>query len=270
MKSPRIVLITGATGGIGGALAEAFLQAGDHVVLAGRRQEALEARQAELGSPERTGLVVMDVADPASIHSALQTVHERWGHPEILVNNAGIAISAPLRKGEELAEAHMAVNYHGPRRLLEACLPDLLAQGRGHVVQIASSAGLYGYSYTSAYCASKHALLGYTRAASLELRSKGIALHTLCPHFVDSPMTQASIERIQQTTGQSANEARAALEAMNPDGCLVAPEQIADLAVECCARAKSGDVWELTGEKVEAVASGFALDPPRPSSESTS
>ena len=259
MSSPRTVLITGSTGGIGGALAQAFLDAGDRVVLAGRKADALAARQTELAASERTWTVVLDVADPASIQAAMSAVQAHWGTPDILVNNAGIAVSAPLRQGEELAEDHMQVNYHGPRRLLEACLPGMLERGSGHVVQIASSAGLFGYAYTSAYCASKHALLGYTRAAALELRGKGIALHSLCPHFVDSPMTQASIERIQATTGQSAQAAHAALAAMNPDGELVDPGQIASLAVAATQVATSGGVWELTGTEVHVVTEGFPL-----------
>ena len=257
MNESRTVLITGATGGIGQALTQAFLAAGDSVALAGRNANKLETAAAAIG--ERGLAVPLDVSDPESIRNAVAQVAGAWGKIDVLVNNAGIAVSAPLRKGEEWAEQHMQVNYHGPRRLIEAVLPHFEENGGGQVLQIASSAGLYGYSYTSAYCASKHALLGYSRAAAVELKSKKVAFHTFCPHFVDSPMTNASIERIQVSTGKSEAEARAALAEMNPDGAFVAPEQIAEFALQQCATRRSGDVWEFTGKHILQVNEGFVL-----------
>ncbi len=259
MQPSPVVLITGATGGIGRALAETFLAKGARVVLAGRDADKLAGLADDLGSLGELLCVTLDVTEPASIERSLAEVQAEFGPVQILINNAGIAISAPLSKGEEQAERHMQVNYHGPRRLIQAILPGMLQAGGGQVVQIASSAGLYGYAYTSAYCASKHALLGYTRAAALELRKKRVGFFSICPHFVESPMTDASIDRIQETTGKDAAQARAALAGMNPDGVLVQPNQIAKIAWEYIATKTSGAIWELTGTGIKVVEEGFSL-----------
>ncbi|MCB9907725.1 MAG: SDR family oxidoreductase [Planctomycetes bacterium] len=261
MAHQPVVFITGATGGIGQALAQAYASRGCQLVLAGRQVDRLEGVRASLGLAAGEVLVTeLDVTSLESIANAVQAAIDRFGRIDVLVNNAGIAISAPLSKGEGLAQRHMDVNYHGPRRLVEAVLPAMLAAGSGQVVQIASSAGLQGYAYTSAYCASKHALLGYTRAAAAELAKKGIAFHSIAPHFVDSPMTDASVARIQTTTGKGSDEARAALAAMNPDGVLVPAAQVAELAAGQLHSRRSADLWELTGRHSHQVEAGFDLD----------
>ena len=259
MESSPVVLITGATGGIGSALAQEFLQAGFLVVLGGRNQEKLASLQASLGGGDRALTMALDVTDAEGVDLGLNGLRQKFGGVDVLVNNAGIAVSAPVAKGQEWAERHMQVNYHGPRRLVEAVLPGMVERGGGRVIQVASSAGLYGYSYTSAYCASKHALIGYTRAAALELKKKRIGFFSICPHFVASPMTEESVQRIQETTGKGEQEARDALAAMNPDGVLVQPEQIAKIAVEQAQANTSGGIVELTGERVLTVEESFEL-----------
>ena len=115
------------------------------------------------------------------------------------------------------------------------------------MLNIASSAGLRGYAYVSAYCASKHALVGYTRAAALELGPKGVAFGALCPHYVDSPMLEASIRNVVEKTGMSTDEARAHFAGQNPSGELVTPEQVAKAAADWFERPENGAIVELTG-----------------------
>jgi NAD(P)-dependent dehydrogenase (short-subunit alcohol dehydrogenase family) len=172
------------------------------------------------------------------------------GPPDWLVNNAGIAKSAPLLHPAEvtdLYEEHLAVNFHGARRMLEALLPGMRARGYGRIVNVASSAGLVGYAYVSAYCASKHALVGYTRSAALELAGSGVAVSAVCPHYVDSPMTERSAARIAEKTGRTSEAARALLAAQNPGGRLVTPAEVAEAVLEQLAGEHNGAIVELDG-----------------------
>jgi 3-hydroxybutyrate dehydrogenase len=255
MEGP-LALVTGASRGIGAAIAAELARRGAAVVCAARGREALAATVAELGaSGHRVRALPLDVADPAALPAALAALADfetELGPVEWLVNNAGIALSAPLARGtdeqgRDLYERHLAVNFHGPRRLLEALLPGFLARRRGRVLNVASSAGLVGYAYVSAYCASKHALIGYTRAAALELEAKGLAVGALCPHYVDSPMLAASVRNVVQKTGQSEAQARAFFAAQNPSGALVTPQEVALAAAEWLATGGNGELIELRG-----------------------
>ena len=114
------------------------------------------------------------------------------------------------------------------------------------MVNIASSAGLQGYGYVAAYCASKHALVGYTRAAQEECGPKGVTFAAVCPHYVDTPMLEASVEAVMQKTGRTRDEARAFFASENPGGKLVTADEVAAAVVELCV-GQGGDVWELDG-----------------------
>jgi NAD(P)-dependent dehydrogenase (short-subunit alcohol dehydrogenase family) len=247
-----VVLVTGAGRGIGAAIARRLARAGRRVVLAARTVEDCVRLAVEIESAGGAALAVkLDVADPRSILAAVGEVCERLGGVDELVNNAGIAISAPLiaRDGshDELCERHMLVNFHGARRMAEALIPKMKQRGHGRIVNVASSAALRGYRYVSAYCASKHALIGWSRAAALELEGSGIQVATVCPHYVDSPMTDESVRRVAQKTGQSEAQARAFFAAENPSGALVRPEQIADAVLELLERGANGSIVELDG-----------------------
>jgi len=246
--------VTGAGRGIGAAIARRLAQGGAQVILGARTKAGCEQLAAELRAEGGLALAVeLDVASPASVAAAVQTARAELGADaaiDWLVNNAGIAHSAPLLPREDpeaLFERHFQVNFHGARRMVEALAPDMKRNGYGRIVFIASSAALYGYRYVSAYCASKHALLGYARAAALELEGTGVAAATVCPHYVDSPMTDESAKRISAKTGQSLEQARLFLAAQNPAGALVLPAQIAHVVAELCAGDDNGALIELDG-----------------------
>lgn len=264
MSARKVALVTGGPGGIGAAVCWRLAKAGACVAVSGRRLERAEALCDELASAGYESIPLqLDVAEPASISAAIAKVRSRVGPVDWLVNNAGIAVSAPLLRGSEqgLFERHMDVNFHGARRVFEAVLPGMLERGYGRVVQVASSAALVGYAYVAAYAASKHALLGYTRSAALELRGKGVGLGAICPHYVDSPMTEASVQRVVESTGRSEEDARGYFASQNPGGRLVAMDEVAQAAFDLLEDERTGRVLELTGGETLEVDAGWSMDP---------
>ena len=242
-------LVTGASSGIGAATARALSAAGHVVVAAARRRELLEELCESLEGESKA--VVMDVTDPESVASGLEEARSfaaSRGGIEWLVNNAGAAESAPLeRSADALAARMLEVNYHGARRLMEELVPAMSREGSGAVVNVASSAGLSGYAYVSAYCAAKHALVGYSRAVAAEVDAKGVRISLVCPHYVDSPMTDASADRLAEVTGKSAEELRALFASENPGGRLVTPEEVAGAILGLLTDGANGSLVELDG-----------------------
>jgi NAD(P)-dependent dehydrogenase (short-subunit alcohol dehydrogenase family) len=259
MAGSELAIVTGASRGIGAAVATALAEDGFTVVLGARTLaecEALAARLVARGG--RAHAVALDVTSEASVRALVAAATSLGdGRIDVLVNNAGIAESGPLlprpgKPGQDHVR-HLEVNLHGPRRMLEAAAAALLASPAPALVNVASSAALRGYAYVAAYCASKHALLGYTRSAALELGPKGLSVFALCPHYVDSPMLSASIERVVASTGQSHDAARAFFASQNPSGRLVTPQDVAALVVECARGRRASGVFELDGAQCLAL-----------------
>jgi NAD(P)-dependent dehydrogenase (short-subunit alcohol dehydrogenase family) len=256
MSTRHVALVTGAGRGIGAAIASKLAREGAAVLVAARSQEAcIEVSREIRESGGVAWPLYLDVADPESIESALSEAAElsrEHGPIDWLVNNAGIAISAPFLEhgrasGVDAYERHLAVNFHGARRLCEALVPAMLARKYGRVVHVASSAGLRGYAYAAAYSASKHALVGYALSAAAELAKSGVAMSIVCPHYVDSPMLEASIARVAAKTKKSERDARAFFEAQNPGGGLVRVDEVADVVHGMLAGDKNGAIAELVG-----------------------
>jgi NAD(P)-dependent dehydrogenase (short-subunit alcohol dehydrogenase family) len=147
---------------------------------------------------------------------------------EILVNNAGYGNSAPLER-LTLADWQAMLDVHATGAFLctRAVLGDMRERGRGRIVYMASVAGLAGSRYIAAYTAAKHALVGLMRAVAAEVAGSGITANAVCPGYVDTPMTDASVANIAKVSGRSAEEARAALERTSPLGRFVSPEEVA-------------------------------------------
>jgi 3-hydroxybutyrate dehydrogenase len=267
MQSRPTALVTGASRGIGAAIARKLAAHGIHVVLGARSTTALERLAREIQAEGgRATAVALDVTDDESVRAAVALAQERaQGAIDLLVNNAGIAESAPLlprpgRPGPDYAR-HLDVNLHGPRRVVEAAAPAMLAAGGGAIVNVASSAALEGYAYVAAYCASKHALLGYTRSAALETGPRGLRWFAICPHYVDSPMLAASIERVVKVTGRTAEEARAQFAAQNPGGALVSEQQVAEAVLSAQIGTYVPGVIELDGAHARQIESWEANAP---------
>lgn len=227
----RVALVTGASRGIGRSIATRLAAEGARVVCCARSEEAI----AELAREIDGVAVPMDVADPASIEVALERIGYEVGHVDLLVPNAGVAESAPYDRTDGATwDRMMAVNCTSVVRLVQRLVPGMIARGRGRVVIVASNAGLMGYAYTSAYCASKHAVLGFMRAVALEIAKSPVTINAVCPGWVDTKMAAEAVARIAKTTGRSEDQARGALERMSPQGRLVDPEEVAAFVATLC------------------------------------
>jgi len=221
------VVVTGASRGIGRAVALRFARQGHPVWALARSETDLESLREEV--PDRVRPLVVDGEDEAALRAACKKINAE-GAPGVLVNNAGIAPSAPLVK-TPMADFDrvMAINVRAPFVMCQELVPGMEARKFGRVINMASTAGLRGFRYTSAYSASKHALLGLTKSLALETAQSGVTVNAVCPGWVDTPMVARATERIQKVTGRSEEEARAALWKMHPIGRFVQPEEVAEV-----------------------------------------
>jgi NAD(P)-dependent dehydrogenase (short-subunit alcohol dehydrogenase family) len=224
----KTALVTGGGRGIGRAIAERLAQAGARVVVTGRTSAEIDAVAAETG-----GLALrVDLADRASLGAMLDELEARAVHVDILVNNAGIAESASYdRTDDALFDRAMELNVRAPFALCRALAPAMVKRGFGRVINVASNAGLIGYAYTSAYCASKHALVGLTRSMALELARTPVTVNAVCPGWVATQMADEAMQRIAEKTGRGAADAKKALEAMSPQRRLIEPAEVAHLVL---------------------------------------
>jgi NAD(P)-dependent dehydrogenase (short-subunit alcohol dehydrogenase family) len=237
-------VITGGAKGIGLAIARRLCADGAAIALIGRNTVALERAASTLGAR----YAVADVTDPAALGDAIVS----FGRCDILVNNAGAAISKPFAKHELCDfQAMLAVNLLSAVTACQAVLPGMRAQGFGRIINISSTAGLKGYPYVAAYVASKHALVGLTRALALETIKDGVTVNAVCPGFTDTDMVTRAATSIAAVTGRSPENARAALASSNPAGRLVLPEEVAEAVAFLCRRGASA----MTGQAI-AVACG--------------
>lgn len=245
----RTALVTGAGRGIGRAVALALASAGARLLLAGRTVEPLREVAREVvaaGGLEPSGRV-LDVADLEATVAALDRLHAEGVTVDVLVNNAGVATAEPLARTDlTLWQRHLTVNATAPFLFTRAFVPGMLARGWGRVVNIASTAGLAGAPYIAAYAASKHALVGLTRAVAAETAGRGVTVNAVCPGYVATEMTERSARRISERTGQPVPRALEALGRLNASGVLIRPEQVAAAVLELVSPAAAG----RTGETV--------------------
>jgi len=231
----KIALITGGGRGIGRAIALAFAREGADVAVAARTLGQVQQVASEIANQFSTNAIAVacDVSNPESVEGIFLAVAANFGRgPDILVNNAGIAESATLTKTDDnLWQRHLAINLSGTFYCMRAALPQMMEQGWGRIVNVASIAGKTGAPYIAAYSASKHGVLGLTRSAALEVASKGITVNAICPGYVDTDMTTRGIENITKRTGLSSDQAMDSLKKMSPQNRLVEPEEVAAVAV---------------------------------------
>ena len=251
----RHAVVTGAGSGIGTAVAHALAEAGATLTLIGRRMEMLERTRGELPRPESHASLRADVCDDKAVHAALHHAVAQHGPVSILVNNAGQAASQPFAKTDAAHWRRMLdVNLMGSVHCTHAVLPGMLSSGWGRIVNIASTAGLTGYAYVSAYCAAKHAVIGFTRALALEVARKGITVNAVCPGYTDTPLLDAAVNNITAQTGRGEDDARATLARHNPQGRLVQPREVASSVLWLCL----DDSASINGQAI-AVAGGEIL-----------
>lgn len=246
----RTALITGGGRGIGRAIAERLAREGARVIVTGRTQAEIDEVAAEL-----SGVALrMDVTDRASIAAGLDELRAREAHVDVLINNAGAAESAPFdRTTDEIWDRMLAVNVTHAFMLCRALIPPMIKRGYGRAINIASNAGLTGYAYTSAYCASKHAMVGMTRAIALEIARSPVTINCVCPGWVKTRMADEAAARIARKTGRDEAEATKALEAMSPQRRLIEASEVAHVVAMLCsheARGIHGQAIAIDGGQV--------------------
>lgn len=189
--SGKTALVTGATGGIGGAIARALHGQGAHVVLSGTREEALRALAAELG--ERTSVAAANLSDPAAVDGLIAAAETAAGAPiDILVANAGITRDGLLlRMKDEDWETVIKVNLEGYFRLSRAALRGMMKRRSGRIIGITSVVGVTGNAGQANYAASKAGMIGFSKALAQEVASRNITVNCIAPGFIESPMTDA-------------------------------------------------------------------------------
>jgi NAD(P)-dependent dehydrogenase (short-subunit alcohol dehydrogenase family) len=229
----RVALVTGGGRGIGRATALALAREGCAVAVGARTRPEVDATARDIEAAGTRALAVeLDVSVPESVDQAIAAVTRELGPVDVLVNNAGIAESSPFVHTEaKVWERHLRVNVTGPFLVTRAVMPGMLERRWGRIANVASLAGLYGAAYVAAYVASKHALVGLTRALAVELAGKGVTVNAICPGYVATDMTRQSAENIAARTGKSYGEAVAALARMNPGHRLIHPDEVADTIV---------------------------------------
>jgi NAD(P)-dependent dehydrogenase (short-subunit alcohol dehydrogenase family) len=249
----QLAVVTGGGRGIGAAIAEALAAAGARVAVLGRDRDELKARARAL--TDRYGVeakfITCDVADEAAVGTAFDGIRGTMGDPSILVNNAGqsagVAFTDTTR---ETWDRMIAVNLTGTFLCTRQVLPAMLAAGAGRIVNIASTAGLKGYSHTAAYCAAKHGVIGLTRALAMETAKRGITVNAVCPGYTDTDMAASAIQNLVGA-GETEEEARKAITRVMPIGRLIRPREVGSAVLWLC----SGDAAAVTGQSI-AVAGG--------------
>ena len=250
-------LVTGATRGIGAAIAETLGRLGANLTLLGRDTEKLRAKSAEISKNFDVEVYIetADITDAETMEKVVHNAVASNGTISILVNNAGIGKSAPFKTMKrDVWDEVIRVNLTGTFICTQAVIPSMLESKYGRVINISSTAGLTGYAYVTAYSAAKHGVVGLTRSLALEVSRSGITVNAVCPGYTETDLVSDTIANIVKKTGRSPEEARAELTRPNPMARLVQPWEVAETAAWLALPSSSS----ITGQAIP-VAGGEIL-----------
>ena len=247
----RHALVTGGGRGIGRAIAAALIQAGAAVTIAGRNEKSLAD---VVGHGEASGYVIADVTDAKAVDGGVKQAVAARGPVDLLIANAGGAESAPFpRTTPDQFREMFELNVMGVVNATRAVLDGMRERRSGRIVAIASTAGLKGYGYVSAYCAAKHALVGLVRSLAVETAASGVTVNAVCPGYTDTELVQQSLARISAKTGRSREDALGSLLKDSPLGRLVKPQEVAAAVLYLCspeASAVTGTTLVVAGGEI--------------------
>jgi NAD(P)-dependent dehydrogenase (short-subunit alcohol dehydrogenase family) len=252
---PRHALVTGASRGIGAAIARALAGSGMHVTLLGRDRAALEAVARSGPAGRSQHLAVADVTDPVAMQQAVAGAVAVLGPVHILVNNAGQAHSSPIDHmppalWQQMLQTNLSGVFHGIQAVLPSMRTCATESDPGRIINIASTAGLQGYPQVSAYVAAKHGVIGLTRALALELAKDAITVNAICPGYTDTDLATQAVEALARNTGKSPAQARALIARRNPQQRLITPEEVAATVLWLCqpaSRSVNGQALAIDG-----------------------
>ena len=229
--SGQHALVTGATRGIGAAIASSLARLGADLTLVGRDADGLNERAGEISGTHgvKAHIEIIDITDEDTVGAGFASAAAANGPISILVNNAGAGKSAPFHKMDrDLWDFMLTINLTGTFVCTQAALPAMLEASYGRIINVASTAGLTGYGYVSAYCAAKHGVVGLTKSLALETVTKGITVNAVCPGYTETGLVRETIENIVAKTGRTAEDAKAELASTNPQKRLVQPWEVAE------------------------------------------
>ena len=242
-----ITIVTGASRGIGRAIAEALAADGHRLVLVARDAARLaEVAQAIAGRGAAVLPFAIDLRDEAAAATVVAAAERHFGPPTVVVNNAG---TAPADKVENTTPAILRETFdlhvQAPLAFARACVPHMKKAGSGCLLHLASTAGLRGYPFTSAYTAAKHGMVGLARALHAELQTAGIRVHAVCPGFVDSDITRAAAAAVAARGKTTADQAFARMAAQNRIGRMHLPQEVAAVVATLLRERPTGCVYDL-------------------------
>ncbi len=248
----RVALVTGSTSGIGLSIAQKFAQMGYAVALNSFEPEAELADVLVAFGNSEVRYFEADLADPRAAYDLVGEVIEVFGHLDVLVNNAGVQKVAPVEDLPPKDWDHIrAVSLDSAFHTIRAALPGMSERGWGRIINIASAHGLRASPFKSAYVATKHGVVGLTKAVALEAAEKGITVNAICPGYVWTPLVAKQVADQARVHGLKEEDViRNILLAPQPTRQFVQPEEVAELAAYLCgdmARSITGSAISIDG-----------------------
>ncbi|MGH7874035.1 MAG: SDR family NAD(P)-dependent oxidoreductase, partial [Candidatus Binatia bacterium] len=244
----KIVMITGGSGGLGRALAHAFVDRGSRVILTARDETKLQIAAKQLGQDSARVLALpCDIRRRDQVENLAQAVRARWGAVQVLINNAGVAQAVNfLQMPDSVWDDTLQVNLTGAYYCCKVFLPAMIDAKWGRIINIASTAAKVGYPHVTAYTSSKHGLLGLTRSLALETARLGTTVNAICPGYIDGELTHENAEKMAEKTGKSVQEILALFASSAPQNRLIEAAEVASVALMLASDRAGG----MTGQAI--------------------